>query len=45
LCLRDVAGFRSRVLSHRDQTFFEKLNYKFTLNLAIDYALCCSAFL
>jgi hypothetical protein len=24
----------------RHQTYFEKLNYKFTLNPAIDYAFC-----
>ena len=28
----------------RNQTYFEKLNYKFTLSPAIDYAFCCGLF-
>jgi hypothetical protein len=33
-------GFRTRITVPRHKTLFEKLNYKFTLNPAIDYALC-----
>jgi hypothetical protein len=33
-------GNSKRVTVPRHQTYFEKLNYKFTLNPAIDYALC-----
>jgi hypothetical protein len=35
-----VAGVRSASLSHETKRIFENLNYKFTLNPAIDYAFC-----
>jgi hypothetical protein len=39
LCMK--RGWHSkRVTVPRHQTYFEKLNYKFTLSPAIDYALC-----
>jgi|GEM_PF-4758970 len=34
-------GNSKRITVPRNKTFFEKQNYKFTLNPAIDYALCC----
>jgi hypothetical protein len=43
LCISS-GGNSKRVTVPRNQTYFEKLNYKFTLNPAIDYALCCVPF-
>ena len=40
LCISS-GGSSKRVTVPRHQTYFEKLNYKFTLNPAIDYARCC----
>jgi hypothetical protein len=42
LCISS-GGYSKRVTIPRHQTFFEKLNYKFTLNPAIDYAFCCGS--
>ena len=36
----DGLGFRSASLSHDTKRYLKKLNYKFTLNPAIDYAFC-----
>ena len=41
LCISS-GGNSKRVTVPRNQTYFEKLNYKFTLNPAIDYAFCCA---
>jgi hypothetical protein len=39
-CAQEVAGIQGASLPHDTKRFSKKINYKFTLNHAIAYALC-----